>query len=95
MAEYRLTKAATEDLVNIALFGIQRFGERAARKQLDLLYRRFEAIADHPARFPPVRHIRPGYRRSVCGVHSIYYRQSAEGVEIVRVLGRQDPGALR
>ena len=37
-----------------------------------------------------VQHIRKGYRRSVCGVHSIYYRIEEE-VIIVRILGRQEP----
>ena len=36
-------------------------------------------------------HIRSGYRRSVYGVHSIYYRAEAAGILIVRVLGRQNP----
>ena len=38
-----------------------------------------------------VQHIRKGYRRSVCGVHSIYYRIEEEEVIIVRILGRQAP----
>jgi toxin ParE1/3/4 len=40
--------------------------------------------------YPAVDHIRVGYRRSVCGVHAIYYRLDSEGVEIVRILKNQD-----
>ncbi len=40
--------------------------------------------------YPAVDHIRVGYRRSVCGAHSIYYRIEGEGVEIIRIIGRQD-----
>ena len=41
--------------------------------------------------YPVVDHIRPGYRRSVCGAHLIYYRIDAQSVEIVRILKHQDP----
>ena len=40
--------------------------------------------------FPAVDHIRVGYRRSVCGAHSIYYRIEGKGIEIIRIIGRQD-----
>jgi toxin ParE1/3/4 len=41
--------------------------------------------------YPAIEDIRAGYRRSVCGVHSIYYHIDEQGVKIMRVLGRQDP----
>jgi toxin ParE1/3/4 len=34
--------------------------------------------------------IRDGYRRSVCGVDSIYYRVDGDTVEIMCILGQQD-----
>jgi toxin ParE1/3/4 len=35
--------------------------------------------------------VRKGYRRSVCGVDSIYYRVGDDGiVEIMAILGSQD-----
>ena len=37
-----------------------------------------------------IHEILPGYRRSVCGVDSIYYRVIDDVVEIMRILGRQD-----
>jgi toxin ParE1/3/4 len=40
--------------------------------------------------FPAVDHIREGYRRSVCGKHSIYFRLADNGLEIMRILGQQD-----
>ena len=48
-------------------------------------------LAEHPLFYPAVDHIRPGYRRSVCGVHSIFYRIDGENVEIMRILKKQDP----
>lgn len=90
MPEYRLTLKAESDLRNIALYGIEQFGVERARRYRDRLKHRFAELAAYPQRYPLVPHIRAGYRRSVCGVHSIYYRLATDGVEIVRVLGRQD-----
>ncbi len=90
MPRYRLTKKAENDLFELALYGIQQFGVERSRKYRDQLKQRFEELAQQPEQYPLVTHIRKDYRRSVCGVHSIYYRIDNEGVEIVRVLGRQD-----
>jgi len=49
----------------------------------------FERIAQAPLSFPSVDHIRPGYRRAVCGVDSIYFRQNDDMVEIMAILGGQ------
>jgi toxin ParE1/3/4 len=92
MPDYRLSEAAKEDLVVIALYGDEHFGITQSDRYRDKLKKRFAVIADTPLLYPAVDHIREGYRRSVCGVHSIYYRIDNEGVEIMRVLGRQDPG---
>ncbi|WP_407943638.1 type II toxin-antitoxin system RelE/ParE family toxin, partial [Maribrevibacterium harenarium] len=39
---------------------------------------------------PAVDYIRPGYRRSVCGVHAIFYRVQPDYVEIMRIIGHND-----
>lgn len=51
---------------------------------------RFEELAEAPYMYQAVDQIRNGYRRSVCGVDSIYYRLNDDMVEIMRVIGRQD-----
>jgi len=56
----------------------------------DVLKHRFSLLADQPLLYPAVDHIRTGYRRSVCGVHSIYYRVEGGTVEIVRILKHQN-----
>ncbi len=50
----------------------------------------FELIANQPFLFPSVDFIRKGYRRSVCGADSIYFRIENDTVEIVSIIGRQD-----
>ena len=90
MPKYRLTRKAENDLLSIASYGIEQFGVERSRQYYNKLKQRFDKLAEQPELYPLVEHIRKGYRRSVCGVHSIYYRIDQESVEIVRVLGRQD-----
>jgi toxin ParE1/3/4 len=54
------------------------------------LIARFEELAENPRLWQAVGHIRPGYRRSVYGRHSIYYRIAPDTIVIMRILGRQD-----
>ena len=91
MPKYRLTQKAENDLLNIASYGIEQFGVERSRQYYNKLKQRFDKLAEQPELYPLVEHVRKGYRRSICGVHSIYYRIDQESVEIVRVLGRQDP----
>jgi toxin ParE1/3/4 len=91
VGRYRLSKTAEEDLVGIALFGDEHFGIVQSNRYRDQLKRRFTALAEQPLQYPAVDHLREGYRRSVCGVHSIFFRIDGKVVEIVRILKNQDP----
>ncbi len=94
MAAYKLTPAAEDDLERIYNYGVEHWGEAAADKYYRALFDRFEEIAERPNSYPAVDDIRKGYRRSVCGVDSIYYRVDDDGiVEIMAILGNQDPAA--
>jgi toxin ParE1/3/4 len=91
MAAYRLARAAEGDLQRIYAYGLERWGETAADLYYNALFDRFEEIAERPYSYPAVEHIRKGYRRSVCGVDSIYYRVADDGsVDIMAILGNQD-----
>jgi len=81
-------------LQRIHAYGIERWGEAAADGYYNALFDRFGEIAERPDSYPAVDHIRKGYRRSVCGVESIYYRVTGDGtVEIMAILGNQDTAA--
>lgn len=86
----RLSSVAEADLDAIYEYGLAQWGERQADAYFDALLARFEQICQNPFLFAAVDHIRPGYRRSVCGAHSIYYRVEARSVEIMALIGRQD-----
>jgi len=69
---------------------VRRFGEAQADKYYLAFFDQFEQIAEQPYLYQAVGHIREGYRRCVCGVDSIYYRNKGNMVEIMSILGRQD-----
>jgi toxin ParE1/3/4 len=91
MRKYRLAKRAEDDLIAIAQYGDEHFGVAQSNRYRNKLKQRFSVLAELPQLYPAVEHIRPGYHRSVCGAHSIYYRVEADGVEIIRILKHQDP----
>lgn len=89
MANYYLSNAAKADLKRIYSYGYQAFGETQADTYFAAFFDTFERIAQAPLSFPSVNDIRPGYRRAVCGVDSIYFRQNGDMVEIMAILGGQ------
>ncbi len=90
MAGYRLNNIAKEDLLAIARWGDEHHGVKRSNQYRDDLKAHFTFLAGNPLLYPAVGHIRPGYRRSVCGVHSVYYRIDGDTVEIMSVLRAQD-----
>ena len=64
--ELRLTPAAEQDLINIALYGMEQFGIEQSELYLDKLKQRFLELTEAPLMYPAVDDIREGYRRSVC-----------------------------
>lgn len=79
---YKLSSEAKMDLARIYWRGVEEFGEFQAERYNEALFRRFDDIAEAPYKYQAVDHIREGYRRSVCGVESIYYRLNGELTEI-------------
>ena len=91
MARYELARAADKDFENIFNFGIDTFGLAQALDYQNGMQQRFVELAEQPAQYAAVEHIRKGYRRCIYKSHSIYYRIQPEHVFIVRILGKQDP----
>jgi toxin ParE1/3/4 len=93
MASYELSRAADEDFENIFDYGIDIFGLDQAIKYQNGMRLRFDELGQQPKLYAAVNHIRKGYRRSVYGSHSIYFRIEPKCVLIVRILGQQDPAS--
>ena len=96
MPEYtlKINLQAELDLSEIYTDGFSRWGEVQADIYYDRLLKRFDQLLEQPYLYQGVDHIRAGYRRSVCGVHSIYYRINDNTVEIMRVLKLQDTSGI-
>lgn len=90
MNHYKLAERAEEDLTEIYAYGLRRWGEDSADSYYHALLERFQRIAARPYLYQPVDFICEGYRRSVCGEHSIYYRMEKGTVEIMAILRSQD-----
>ena len=94
MAEYRITKEAKADLIQIYKFGIETFGEKQADKYLNGLFKCFETIARNPFAFESVDFIKKGYRRCPFESNSIFYRIEKQGIEIIAIIGKQNLDTL-
>ena len=90
MASYRISEDAKADLRRIYRHGVREYGDVLADQYYDAFFDRFEELAEQPYLYQAVDEIREGYRRSVCGVDSIYYRVEGNTVEIMAILGQQD-----
>ena len=90
MGDYSLSLKAEQDLLDIATYGLKNFGPLQSERYHEALMERFQELADHPFQSPSVGYIHHGYRRSVCGSHSIYYHVEKNGIAIMRILNRQD-----
>ena len=86
MPKYTLSEVADRDLNGIAEYGVLNFGVERTRQYQAELKAHFEILANEPLLYPAVDEIREGYRRSVCGVHAVYYRITDTGVEIMALI---------
>lgn len=90
MGKYKLSNVAKDDLIRIHQYGVKKFGVKQADKYFNSFFDHFEMIAERPFSFEAVDFIKPGYRRCVCGVDSIYFKNNGDSVEIMAIIGRQD-----
>lgn len=92
MSRYRLTPAAQRDLSSIWDFTEERWDVRQAETYIAEIRTAIERVADDPRRGRACDEIRKGYRRYGIGSHLLFYVESGEGVDVVRILHqRMDP----
>lgn len=90
MGTYRLSEEAKNDLTGIHQYGVREFGETQADDYFWKIIQKLDVVAETPELYQKVPEIREGYRRSVCGVHAIYYRIDGNTVEVMAILKSQD-----
>ena len=81
-----LAKEAETDLENIYIDGFTRWGETQADSYYSDIISHFDMLCENPYLFRAVPEIREGYRRSVCGKHTVFYRIVDETIEIMALL---------
>jgi toxin ParE1/3/4 len=86
----KISAGADSDLDLIYEYGFRQWGEEKADIYYDGLINHFSQLCDNPFIYAAVDEIRVGYRRSVCGMHSVYYRITNDDVEIMAIIGKQD-----
>ncbi len=89
---FRLTRDAERDVTDIYLFTLERFGRAQADSYTAEIFARFETLAAQPILGRDFGAVHPGARRANQGSHAIYYRPTADGILILRILHqRMDP----
>lgn len=86
MAGYRLSEAAQADLRAIRRYTLEHWGAQQARQYLVELALRFEQLAATPGLGRAREELQAGIRSFTARHHNVYYRETADGIDIVRVL---------
>jgi len=77
---YVLSPRAQTDLDEIWDYSADAWGTDQADIYTRDLWHRIETLAAHPNMGQACAHIRPGYYKSSCGSHVLFYRLIAEGI---------------
>jgi len=86
MTEYRLTKAAEDDLLNAFIYGFEMFGPAQAEEYRQSMVRCFELLADTPHLGRKADDFATGARRHEHGRHVIFYDEQPYGVLIIAII---------
>lgn len=83
---YVLSPRAQTDLEEIWDYSADTWGIDQADVYTRDLWQRIEALAEHPNMGQACANIRPGYYKSSCGSHVLFYRLTAQAIDVVRIL---------
>ena len=86
MAEYRLVPKAVEDMEVIWLYSFKNWSADQADSYIDDLTEAFEFLAQNVRAGTACDYIRESYRRYPIKSHIVFYRETAYGIEVMRVL---------
>ena len=86
MAVFHFSIRAEADLLAIADYTLHKWGEAQVARYLDSIETCCKMLAENPTAGRSCEEIRPGLRRLEHGRHVIFYRLTAEGVLISRIL---------
>ncbi len=94
MASCRLiiAPAAKNDLRDIYQYGLQHWGQKQSENYLSAIKQQFWKLTQQPLMGRERPELWPDLRAFPVKSHTVFYRVSANAIDIIRVLhGRQDP----
>lgn len=95
MKHFSLTRAALDDLRQIARFSERQWGVERRNRYLAQIDATFHALGENPALGTACDDITPGYRKFPQGSHLIFYRTGQSSrIEIVRILHKRMDAAV-
>ena len=86
MVNFHLTELAKQDLRSIGRYTQTTWGREQRNTYLAKIDAAFQLLAMEPQLGKSCDDLRPGYRKYPVGKHLIFYRQSADRLEIIRIL---------
>ena len=92
MAEFRISPRAQRDLEGIFAYSTEHWGVEQANRYNERIESVCGELADAPELAPRCDDLRKGYRRWNVSSHAIYFRVTANGIAVMRILhGSMDP----
>jgi len=89
MSRFDLSRRARADLVEIGVYGADRWGTERSEQYVTALYATFQLLAEGGARGRSCDRIQPGLWRIERASHVVFFRHVPTGVFICRVLHRR------
>lgn len=86
MTRYTLSPRAQTDIANIWDHSAERWGNDQAERYIRIIMKAVEAIAAQPTRGRNCDEIKDGYRCFAAGSHLLFYRPTASGADVIRIL---------
>ncbi len=86
MTRYILSPAAQSSLINIKKHSIEAFGIKQTRSYLRAINQKLRDLAENPAIGIRRDEIKAGYCSAFVGSHTIYFRITSDGIEVIDVL---------
>jgi len=89
MGNFRLTKEADADLLDIAGYTIAKFGLRQSKTYKDGLYNCFKTLSENVSLGRGAAEFTPTLKRFKYKSHSIFFEPLDTGILIIRVLSQR------
>jgi toxin ParE1/3/4 len=89
MSGFDLSRHARGDLVDIGLFGAERWGDERSERYVSELYAVFQRLVDGHVSGRRCDRIRPGLWRIEHASHVVFFRRLPTGLVICRALHRR------